>query len=82
MVLEVKCFHGVGAFEVYLLKVSALKLSHPSACPVFKDFSLFSQLRHSLEGEGDGDGRIGVKNGRKGILCLKTVVEVLSRGCP
>jgi hypothetical protein len=38
MVFEMKCFHGVGAFEVYLLKVSALKLSHPSACPVFKDF--------------------------------------------
>jgi hypothetical protein len=43
MVLEVKCFHGVGAFEVHLLKVSALKLSHPSACPVFQDFSLFSR---------------------------------------
>ena len=44
MVLEVKCFLDVGAFEVHLLKVSALKLSHPSACPVFKvgrgDFSL------------------------------------------
>jgi hypothetical protein len=42
MVLEVKCFHGVGAFEVYLLKVTAPKLSHPSACPVFEGFSLFS----------------------------------------
>jgi hypothetical protein len=45
MVLEAKYFHGVGTFEVYLLKVSALKLSHPSACPVFKDFSYFSLLR-------------------------------------
>jgi hypothetical protein len=42
MMLEAKCFHRIGAFEVYLLKVTALKLSHPSACPVFKDFSLFS----------------------------------------
>ena len=39
--LEVKCFHGLGAFEVYLLKVTALKLSHPSACPVFDEFILF-----------------------------------------
>jgi hypothetical protein len=54
MVFEMKCFHGVGAFEVYLFKVSALKLSHPSVCSVFKDFSLFSQLRHSLIGEREG----------------------------
>jgi hypothetical protein len=57
--LEVKCFHGIGAFEVHLLKVTALKLSHPSACPVFKDFSLFSRLRHSLEGGGVGGYFIG-----------------------
>jgi hypothetical protein len=38
MMLKSKYFHGVGTFEVHLLKVSALKLSHPSACPVFKDF--------------------------------------------
>jgi hypothetical protein len=50
MAFEMKCFQGVGAFEADLLGVSALKLSHPSACPVFKDFSLFSQLRHSLSG--------------------------------
>jgi hypothetical protein len=43
MVLEMKCFLGVEAFEVNPLKVTALKLSHPSACPVFKEFSLFSQ---------------------------------------
>jgi hypothetical protein len=54
MVLEVKCFHGVEAFEVYLLKVSALKLSHPSAYPVFQDFSRFSILRHSPSGEREG----------------------------
>jgi hypothetical protein len=48
MVLEAKYFYGVGAYEVYLLKVSALKLSHPSACPVFQDFSRFYLLRHSL----------------------------------
>jgi hypothetical protein len=52
MVLEARYFHGVGVFEVHLLKVSALKLSHPSACPVFKDFSYFSLLRHSLLEEG------------------------------
>jgi hypothetical protein len=46
--LEAKNFHGVGIFEVHILKVSALKLYHPSACPVFKDFSYFSLLRHSL----------------------------------
>jgi hypothetical protein len=51
MVLGAKYFHGVGAFEVYLFKVSALKLYHPSACPVFQDFSRFSLLRHSLSGE-------------------------------
>jgi hypothetical protein len=55
MVLEAKYFRDVGAFEVHLLKVPALKLSHPSACPVFKDFSRFSRLRHSLEGEGNND---------------------------
>jgi hypothetical protein len=59
MVLEVKCFHGVGAFEVYLLKGSALKLSHLSAYPVFKDFILFSQLRHSLS-----RGRLGGRWGK------------------
>jgi hypothetical protein len=41
MVLEVKCFHGVGAFELYLLKVSALKLSHPSAYPFFRTSAAF-----------------------------------------
>jgi hypothetical protein len=63
IVLEIKCFHGVEPFEVNLLKVTAppcrspigeagLKLSHPSACPVFKDFSLSSKLRHISKGEG------------------------------
>jgi hypothetical protein len=52
MALETKYFHDVGAFEVHLFKVSALKLSHPSVCPVFKDFSCFSLLRHSLLGGG------------------------------
>ncbi len=54
MVLESECFHGVGAFEVHLLKVSALKLSHPSVCSVFQNFSRFSLLRHSLLGRGEG----------------------------
>jgi hypothetical protein len=52
MVLGMKCFHGVGAFEVNLIKVTALKLFHPSVCPVFNKFSLFSQLRHSLLPQG------------------------------
>ncbi len=34
MVLEPKYFHGIGAFEVCLSKVSALKFSHPSVYPV------------------------------------------------
>jgi len=54
MVLESECFHGVGALEVHLLKVSALKLSHPSVCSVFQNFSRFSLLRHSLKGERGG----------------------------
>jgi hypothetical protein len=53
IVLESEYFHGVGAFEVHLLKVSALKLSHPSVCSVFQNFSRFSILRHSLLGERD-----------------------------
>ena len=71
MVLEVKCFLDVGAFEVHLLKVSALpcrsgfaqaglKLSHPSACPVFQNCSLISILRHSL-----GGGRVWSEERRR-----------------
>jgi hypothetical protein len=53
MVLESEYFHGVGAFEVHLLKVSALKLFHRSVCSVFQNFNRFSLLRHSLlMGEG------------------------------
>jgi hypothetical protein len=33
MVLEAKYFNGVGAFEVYFLKVSALKLRHLTTYP-------------------------------------------------
>jgi hypothetical protein len=47
-VLEAKYLHVIGAFDVCLIKVSALKLSHPSTYPVFQDFSRFSLLRHSL----------------------------------
>jgi len=57
MVLESECFHGVGAFEVHLFKVSALKLSHPSVCSVFQNFSRFSLLRLSLQW---GRVRVGV----------------------
>jgi hypothetical protein len=55
MVLKSVCFHGVGAFEVRLLKVSAQKLSHPSVCSVFENSSRFSLLRHSLLGEREED---------------------------
>jgi hypothetical protein len=51
MVLEAECFEGVGTFGVHLIKVSALKLSHPSARSVFQSFSYFSLLWHSLSGE-------------------------------
>jgi hypothetical protein len=57
MVLESGCFHGIGAFEVHLLKVSALKLSHPSVCSVFQNFSRFSLLQRSLRGEREGKFR-------------------------
>jgi len=60
MVLESQCFYGVGAFEVRFLKVSALKLSHPSVCSVFQNFSRFFLLRHSFSGERErvGDRRL------------------------
>jgi len=41
MVLEAKCFHGIEAFEVSFLKVSDLKLFHPSACSVFRTSATF-----------------------------------------
>jgi len=52
MVVEAKYLHGVGAFEVYILKVSALKLSHPSACPVFKGFKGESRKDPTTGGKG------------------------------
>ena len=69
MVLEAQCFHGVGAFEVHLLKVSALKLSRASACSVFQNFSHFSLLRHSHWRGGKGEG-IQISDFRfKGFVC-------------
>jgi hypothetical protein len=56
IVLEAKYLHEGGTFEAYLLKISALKLSHPSACPVFQDLSRFSLLRRSLNREEGGRG--------------------------
>jgi hypothetical protein len=35
MVVKAECFYSIGTVEAYFLKVPALKLSHPSACPVF-----------------------------------------------
>jgi hypothetical protein len=40
MLLDANYFNSVGAFEVNLLKVSALKLSHPSASPFFLGIQL------------------------------------------
>jgi hypothetical protein len=56
MVLEAECFQGVGAFEVYLLKVPALKLFHPLACSVLQNVSHLSLLRHSLQRGGKSGG--------------------------
>jgi hypothetical protein len=50
MVLEQQCYKDIGAFEVHLLMVSALKLSHPSACSFFQNFSHFSLLRLGVPG--------------------------------
>jgi hypothetical protein len=95
MVLESECFHGVGAFEVHLLKVPALKLSHPSVCSVFQNFSRFSLLRHSLSGEKEGVKKLGPLGGTgisskfykcghlegegNNALQLPTVIEIFHR---
>jgi hypothetical protein len=51
-VLAIKHFHGIGAFEVHLSKVSALKLSHPSVCSTFRVFWPFrNDETVSREGE-------------------------------
>jgi release factor glutamine methyltransferase len=55
-VLEIQCFHGIGAFEVYRLKVSALKLSDPSVCSVLRRFGFFPNYDTvSKGGEGGLD---------------------------
>ena len=80
MVLESECFHSVGAFEVYLLKVSALKLSHPSVCSVFQNFSRFFLLRHSLlMGEGEGEGE-ELKYFNKFFIPLPSIPSHQGRG--
>jgi hypothetical protein len=48
MVFESECSYGVGVFEVRLLKISSLKLSHLPVCSGFQDLSYFSMLRYSL----------------------------------
>jgi hypothetical protein len=61
MVDEAKYFYGIGASEVYLLKVSTLKLSHPSACPVFilAAFPYYNPLSPGGRGRGEGERFIG-----------------------
>jgi hypothetical protein len=54
MVLEAQCLQGVGAFEVHLLKVFALKLSHPSACSVFRTSATFPYYDTVSAGSGEG----------------------------
>jgi hypothetical protein len=54
MVLEIECFHGIGAFEVHLSKVSALKLSHPPVCSIFREFCSFSNYDTVSQGRGAG----------------------------
>jgi hypothetical protein len=39
--LEIQCFNGIGAFGVYHLKVSALKLSRPPVCSVLRRLGVF-----------------------------------------
>ena len=52
MVFELKCFHGIGAFGVELLKVPALKLFHPSAHSVSKVSWFFKNCGTVSDGEG------------------------------
>ena len=54
-------FSGIGVFGVDRLEVSAVKLSHPSACSVFQNFSHFSLLQRTLWGE-EGRVRGGIGN--------------------
>ncbi|PIV24597.1 MAG: hypothetical protein COZ69_00950 [Deltaproteobacteria bacterium CG_4_8_14_3_um_filter_45_9] len=56
MVLEIQCFHGIGAFEVHRSEVSALKFSHPSVCSVLRLFGLFLNYDTVSRGEGEGGG--------------------------
>jgi len=51
MMLEIQCFHCIGAFGVYHLKVSALKLSHPPACSVLIGFGFFQNYDTGSKGE-------------------------------
>jgi len=51
MVLEIQCFHGIGAFEVHRSEVSALKFSHPSVCSVLRLFGLFLNYDTVSRGE-------------------------------
>jgi hypothetical protein len=69
--LESKYFHNVGALEVYRLKVSALELSHPSACPVFQDSVDSFHYESIFRGEGEGEGWYCSKR-----LALQDILEV------
>ena len=48
LALEMQCFHGMGAFEAHCSKGSALKLSHPPVCSVFRVLCLFRNTTQSL----------------------------------
>jgi hypothetical protein len=52
-VLEIECFYGIGAFEVLLSGVSALKLSHPSVCSILRVFRCYSNYDTVSRGSGE-----------------------------
>jgi hypothetical protein len=62
--LEMKYFHGVGAFEVYLLKVSALKLSHRLPVPFLRTSASFPNYDTVSWGRG---GRV------RGVDCHASI---------
>jgi len=58
MVLESQCFYGVGAFEVHLLKVSALKLLTRLSVPFFRTSAAFPYCDTVSKGRLGGFGMV------------------------
>jgi hypothetical protein len=59
-VLEIKYFHGIGAFEAHRSKVSALKFFHPPVCSLF--LSLVAFWKYHTVSKGEGGIRKSFKN--------------------